>query len=356
VPAEQPEPRGLRAGTINVTSLRRNMALLVGLALDIVCIQEHAVDKAGGRAVRAMLATEGYSAAIGPPNPEAGCPAGGVGIMARAPRIVQPCVPAEGPFKDAWDLGRVMHALVTGPDQGALHVFSIWGWPGADTDLVARQRTAALVEATLGVIDDLGAANILLAGDLNCDIDTVPMLADRLDRRQLFDLANIPGIAGEPGKGTCLAHGSATWRRRDYLFTNGVLLQKATDCVVDEAAGFDVHRPVRVSIMPSANATRLVARQPKPIVPENLAKEARAAWSRRAANCVDAEFVARGRELTSALRNRDVDGLWRCWAAAMETGIICANPEVDHKDPAHRGRGKVMIVEQHLDLAPVQLV
>eukprot|EP00969_Alexandrium_andersonii_P136128 6022730-Alexandrium_andersonii.AAC.1 len=61
----------------------------------------------------------------------------------------------------------------------------------------------------------------VLCGDLNADWEVYPELSESLHARRLFDVEDIPGMAGDGLKGgTCIAHGSKTHRRVDFFFVS----------------------------------------------------------------------------------------------------------------------------------------
>eukprot|EP00973_Karenia_brevis_P084599 11740044-Karenia_brevis.AAC.1 len=78
-------------------------------------------------------------------------------------------VPADNDLRSKlWETGRWMHAVIgLGQRRPALHVFSIWGIPGAETNADKMACNEAFLRDVFEAAAELGDVPIVIAGDFN---------------------------------------------------------------------------------------------------------------------------------------------------------------------------------------------
>ena len=89
----------------------------------------------------------------------------------------------------------------------------------------------------------------MILGDVNCDLDCVQPLFQRLASGDLIDAAAIQEWTGEPEPlTTCMGHTAGRQERRDFILINRFLVQHVRRVFVIPDAGYDVHLPLCIQL------------------------------------------------------------------------------------------------------------
>ena len=93
-------------------------------------------------------------------------------------------------FHEFFKLGRVLRTTLLTAQGGAIHLFVVYGYQGAEEDADKLQLTDRLLQAVLAEAQVVCVGQpMLIAGDLNADPAVIPCLAEGISAGRYVDLA-----------------------------------------------------------------------------------------------------------------------------------------------------------------------
>jgi exonuclease III len=254
--------------TINVTSGTKQEETIIQRKAHLQCLQEMGLTMQQTDALRKRAKQKGKTYIGGPPDPELGKAAAGVGIMAYKGLNVYPVPNPTQDYNDAVKTGRVL-IVCTDIDGDRLTCATIYGWTGGKKGTVEAARTDDLIAIVLDQFEKMGRGPKMINGDLNASIDALPTLQHMLSQMGWTDVGNHQGICkGRHGKPTCQSNAGVKESRIDYMITNEDLTPCIERCWVDQCGTFPTHRPLSIEIN-----VRKLSRQMRTLVkPTNFAE------------------------------------------------------------------------------------
>ena len=355
--------------SINVTSMRTNGQAVYARKAHFVGVQEHSVRTDAAEGFAAEAAKHGWQMKLGPPDPEHQRPTGGVGFLARSPLHGIPIRGVTKQYEDAVNVGRLG---IYGMDLQAttLLVAVLYGWTGSIKGSAAAEKTDDLCKIMLEELRQHPRGPILIMGDLNAEIEDLPVMRDLLDSGAWTDIGADAHIWGQPRcETTCQVHAAARATRRDYMIANELLLPAIEAFRVHRSDEFPTHAPLqlRVATQKLGYWTRRLRK------PENAADairdhideavkgveegkataDARKAHMQRLHAMMEAEMSERQTRFEEAGRMKDASRMWDLITAVAEASFVKFLGLQGRDAMRMRGRSKVTITTQQDKCEPV---
>ena len=267
-----------------------------------------------------------------------GRPVGGLGAFVDRVRLLHFCKPATPEFDEAQSTGRAARFIIRTKDGFPIMVFCLYLAADADRDEGKAAISQAVMEAVELEWVATGVQDILMVGDFNAEVDTVPALAALLERQAVLDVWERLGPEGDRGA-TCFAKGLVgAGKRRDWILASPAVFARVKAVRVREGAGYDTHKPVQVLLGPTgAVPPRSILVNPRPFaeqVAERFGDDCGPVH-----DCITARLAEVVVQLGACRDRRDANGLWRTWSRAVEAGVIDALALPAAEAKAYRGRG-----------------
>ena len=194
---------------------------------------------------------KGRSYIGGPPDPEKGKAAAGVGfIAAKGLNIYKVPKPAKD-YLDAVQTRRLLIVCMD-IDRITLACATIYGWTGGLKGSPEAERTEDLIAIALSQFATMRPGPKMIVGDLNATVDALPTLEGMLREQGWTDVGNHAGLcSGRPAQATCAtcqSNETVKESRIDYIIANSYLTPSIKQCCVDQAGAYPSHRPRMVEI------------------------------------------------------------------------------------------------------------
>ena len=90
-----------------------------------------------------------------------------------------------------------------------------------------------------------GGVNYMIVGDINADLDRIPMIQQAMGEGEMIDVGAVANIWGRPtDEPTARVSHMTRATRIDYLLIATPMLQKVKDFAVDQRDLFPTHKPI----------------------------------------------------------------------------------------------------------------
>ena len=156
----------------------------------------------------------------GPPYPGREENAGGVGVVARAPRSMVKAQPKTLACRAAMDSGRLLKVHCNAAEGFDIIIFNLYGKAGGSADPEAAAVTEVLLDAVEEDMQDDMDTPCIICGEPNARPQDIPKLEEMLEHAW-NDVCAMSGIWGaRGGETTCRISGHAKESRIDYIITN----------------------------------------------------------------------------------------------------------------------------------------
>ena len=234
--------------SINVTSLNTTKEILAETDAHIVLIQEHSCTNAQLAKCKKELRKSGWNLHASPTTQ--GAKGSGVACMVKMPIIAVPWRATSQAFKELHNIGRCgIYECEVGGDKIVL--VNVYGATGGHQDTDAAQKTDYIMAAVQEEMEmkDMKGARIYLCGDINADVEDIPVMHDLVSNQGWQDLGERAAIWGrQPCEPTCKAPNAMQENRRDYILSNPEGFPKVLDYQVIRCDNFSVHQPIQMKL------------------------------------------------------------------------------------------------------------
>ncbi len=171
----------IRIAGANVTSLRKRWPIAKGWPYHALCVQETMLGEQAQKDMEGILATDGWIANRGQPQPlkqkiRAGnddgrnvndARHGGVAVICSSELILE-TVPRDQEYDYLFDDGRLQHSFMpVGSGKVGIHLISLYGHASAESPEERRRLNRELYEGTLSYAQGFGRVPMLIFGDFN---------------------------------------------------------------------------------------------------------------------------------------------------------------------------------------------
>eukprot|EP01059_Diplonema_ambulator_P000003 TRINITY_DN0_c0_g1_i4.p1 TRINITY_DN0_c0_g1~~TRINITY_DN0_c0_g1_i4.p1 ORF type:complete len:1528 (+),score=304.66 TRINITY_DN0_c0_g1_i4:2257-6840(+) len=325
-------PNELSITTVNLTSMKNQEALCLGLGSTVIAVQETALTQAGQEDMRASLYKNGYRALWGPPQEgrliedmESVHIAvrGGVGIL------VKKDVPAysdNSVFEGMGQKNRVTHAKIAiGSGKTWIHVISLYAKDG--TEAADKSSREQLLDEVLNrARTRLGEVPVIVAGDFNASPDRSPVLAEAL-RTHWVDAAAVQASIDGCDPPPTFMSGTTSGTRIDYILMNPTAATTLLRCKTHPTRFPGGHRPVTADLsLPAFRQTVERYHVPREIPKPPTTHEVRPATSEG---------------FRAAIRDKNVERAWLELSRSMEDYLLDANGIANKEERRkYTGRGE----------------
>ena len=248
-----PGPVRLRICSVNITSLYLHFETLLD-HYDVVLVQESRLTEFGQVRLRFLLMDHQWSAIWGPPRPPQRDPeqrdtfsgkCGGVAILFRNFLQLQSAPTELLADYPVLQTHRFIHGILTSDHGPSIHLFSIYGFTGADVHAEAKTHNDALFTSVFDYAAQFGNSPIYLGMDANTDTLSSQSLSTAYLSQRWYDLGLVYANAhDEEPHPTCFAKGSPYGRRIDYVYVNAPALNAVVSFKVEDDTPIPTHRPL----------------------------------------------------------------------------------------------------------------
>ena len=317
--------------TTNITALGPNQAQLAERS-GTTLLRELAIHQRQTDMYKAAFAASKIQAFVSVPAAETAKPAAGVGILTTGDDHAIQCSPIgdNQSMTQAIALGRASIYIHTwGTDY--ILIYNLYLWSGSQKDATSRTLGDKVLAAVIKDIRARGHAHYIIAGDLNADTTVYAALHAFMQEGLIVDPATcIWPSSSTRNQATCFAAHAATCTRRDYMLLNPTVAAHTTDMETGPIGAFAVHLPVTITIGTPHPAgptytpvyrTSLTDLMPKPEEP----KETKELWWARVASQQQQLYEHATPQLTSLLRQGQLEKFWVIFVQLFEISIIEAS-------------------------------
>ena len=195
------------------------------------------------------------------------------------------------------------------------------------------------MEAVGHEIQAIGDQPLIVCGDWNCSLETMPAFRQVLTARGFVNAWQTMNQHSGADGFTCRACPTSIGTVRDYMYVSHHLVAGIKACNIDADALFQVHLPVRMWL--TTPAKRDVVNYLKaPIDIEHVLDNACTDDMALVHKCMDAFLAESDYAMCACKRDGDAQGMWNIWSASVERGMLLVTGcPLEH--PNYRGKGRV---------------
>ena len=169
--------------------------------------------------------------------------------MARSPIKLVPHITANQEYHRYHNLGRLAIYVTEVAGQEVL-IANVYGYTGGHTDLEAAQGTDDIIAV---IIDEIAKKvrkiPILIVGDLNADVDDLPLLHDLIVEHRWRDCGACASFWGGTDKQpTCFASHAKEATRRDFMIVSPLWFKGVAKFEVTNSDSFSVHQLIGMAV------------------------------------------------------------------------------------------------------------
>eukprot|EP00969_Alexandrium_andersonii_P315265 13928337-Alexandrium_andersonii.AAC.1 len=202
----------------------------------------------------------------------------------------------------------------------------------------------------VAVFNDIHASPrvpFMVVGDLNGEIASFDSLSSRIAAGSVVDVCAQQHLTGsERPLQTCMAHGAASMRRRDFILVASSLMPYLVSAYTKSDYGLDVHLPVVLTMrFPAVMTFSLLVEPPVYTPPVGVGRQQ---WREKVEAAATAPFDRSHQALMHFLEAEQLDQFWALWSRALQDAFIAANRSVGGEgkwDKHVKGRHKIVKVD-----------
>ena len=241
----------------NVTHLIQNLTLILKRKFNCLAISEHNIKGSQLRDARARFGPR-YKMHLSKLDDSATYTNGGTGLINQAddpsnlkapkPKHINVLTPKCPTLKSIVNEGRVgLYSIEVCPNI-FVSLYFVYCHTNGDCDAHAATHTNDLMDLILNDMPLHPPGPVIVAGDVNCSLRTIPNITHAINSGKLFDLGAMAskygGIDFQP---TCRANQNCKATRRDYVFANPMAEKLIKHFAVDDNSGLSVHSILRIT-------------------------------------------------------------------------------------------------------------
>ena len=235
--------------SINVTNGDTHKQDIADADIDCMFVQEHSQPPMACQHLQRYLRKHRKHGILGPLDPEATRPLGGVGAIGSHPHRPVRMAPTHELMIEAEQSGRVMLFSCNVGISVECYFLVIYGWTGGAESKHAAARTDQLVQAGLKQIELCPQAPTFILGDLNAEPDQVASIHQLLTDRHWVDVGAVASTwGGSDLEHTCIAPTAKQATRRDFVFCSPQAFPLIQGFKVDHSTSMPVHAMLVVTL------------------------------------------------------------------------------------------------------------
>ena len=332
---------------LNVTSIPGAAPYLYGATSDVQLLQEHSLPFDRTPLWQALFAQSKRTYLMGPPDPEASQPTGGVASLALRPRpMVEPPHLTQA-FKDAYALGRVMKVGISLGPAITCTAYVVYLWPNSWKDPHLRARSDHILRAVLDEHQASGAGPAIIAGDFNSEPHRFPCLGTAFFKHQFCDVGASRAFTLNPSQPTCRAAIGASATRRDAILVSQALLPLVQAYRVAEFGDCPV--PTHVPVFLTVRVPTTQRWVDTLAIPSDLSELPLPSGVPELQDAMDQAFTPQiCQALHSALEIGDTTAFWAQWSGIVEGAWVQHAGLQPQQATQYRGHGS-----PHIKAAPI---
>ena len=219
---------------VNITSAITNRDQTLERKAKQITIQGHFVEGKEAADFKQRATDAGREMVLGPLDPELGRTTAGVGFSSQKGLLHMPIKTETKDYEDGVQTGRLL-AHQWELQNVVLQVGNVYGWTGGIKGSKAADRTNDLLATVVNEFDSQEVGPTMIVGDLNGDLERLPMIQHLLNDKGWVDLGSQDQLCmGTPSEATCNSNATCKDSRGDFILVNDIL--------VDAAKGYRVSK------------------------------------------------------------------------------------------------------------------